>query len=191
MRMVRRSFGFAGSQLRGTHLVEQQERVNVVEVGCWERTVNQKAGPFESLDGRDDVANRSQSHTVVPARVRPTGPKGFQTDKISKAACRPPASARDASHSERRTTMKSSLRLSGKWLALVLGGLAFARVGLAQILPRATPAPSSSSSESAADPYGRESPYRSFLGFLRALRARPHEVAPRYLPLPQGRRGGP
>src|SRR5262249_53336498 len=145
MRMVRRSFGFAGSQLRGTHLVEQQERVNVVEVGCWERTVNQKAGPFESLDGRDDVANRSQSHTVLPAQVRPIGPKGFQTDKISKAACRPPASARDASHSERRTTMKSSLRLSGKWLALVLGGLAFARVRLAQILPPAPPPPSTSS----------------------------------------------
>jgi len=81
--------------------------------------------------------------------------------------------------------MKSSLRLSGKWLALVLGGLAFAPVGLAQILPRATPAPSSSSSESAADPYGRESPYGSFLGFLRAMRDGHDEIAAHYLQLPK------
>jgi MscS family membrane protein len=86
-------------------------------------------------------------------------------------------------------TMKSSLRLSGRWFALVLGGLALAGVGLAQILPRATPAPSSSPSES-ADPYGRESPYGTFLGFLRAMRDGHEEIAVHYLQLPKVNTGG-
>src|SRR5262249_44975517 len=86
MRMVRCSLGLPRGQVRGTHLVEQQEGIEVVEVRCRERAVNQEAGALESFDRRHHVANRSDGHEQLPPLVRPLRGKSSQTGKISKAA---------------------------------------------------------------------------------------------------------
>src|SRR5262249_14588508 len=69
------------------------------------------------------------------------------------------------------------------WLVLSWGLLGVTRTGQAQIPLHVTPSAPASSAESAADPYGRETPYGCFLGFIRAMRDGHDEIAAHYLQL--------
>jgi hypothetical protein len=52
MGVVRRSLGLPGRRIGRAHLIEQQERVDLVERGSRERAVDEKASTLEGLDAR-------------------------------------------------------------------------------------------------------------------------------------------
>ena len=81
VRMIRSSFRFAGSELRRTHFVEEEKRIEVVERRSGERTVNQEATAFalgNALDYGLDFANLLMHRTILVPRH--TLRKGFQND---------------------------------------------------------------------------------------------------------------